>query len=675
MKNRIYRWIVMVSVVALFAGQGCGSAEKTGVSYEKDGKTYGTASGVNFRHRWWNYFERALSYMEGEFYDEAASDLTTALAQRDGDQRMARTYGMHFIDYFPNRELGIVFFKQNRLDDAESQLNRSLQQYPTAKAFFYLDKVRAARIKSSGAPIPPPEISLDAEEGDIWTRDDPVVISGVVRDPVFVSEVMVNDRPQYIDGAEKQVRFHRELALPQGGHRIRIFARNLGNKESSRVLTVHVDREGPQIVLAHSARTDEPARGNTATLSGTAFDDTTVEEISINGALVSFDKGPVADFKYILPLDVKEAAIRAQDRLGNVTSVTIPLENTPTARKSAPLLAGLSANASDGVPVFLSRNESASPPLITMKEWRNTETVFLETIYLEGEVSSEADIVSLSVNGVSVLKRAGKRILFSNFIRLDEGENEIIVAAENAKGETSQKSITVMRRLPTAFKADERMRLTVFPFQNSGAALLASQGFQDNLLSALVTCNRFKVLERAILDAVLREQKISASSIVDTETKVHLGKLAAAQGIIAGHIIETRIGVEVVSRVVDTETAEILTTTDVYSEAAGERAFRQLARAMAVKIHREFPLVSGEVVGRDGDTLLTDLGEEELRAQRNILIYESRPVLHPVSGKSLGEDHDILGRARVVQLDKEISKARIRQEKHALKLMDRVITE
>ena len=52
--------------------------------YIKDGIEYGVVRG-SFRHRWWNYYERGLSFAEGEFYREALSDLKEAADQRFED--------------------------------------------------------------------------------------------------------------------------------------------------------------------------------------------------------------------------------------------------------------------------------------------------------------------------------------------------------------------------------------------------------------------------------------------------------------------------------------------------------------------------------------------------------------------------------------------------------------
>jgi hypothetical protein len=133
----------LLVVVAL----GCVKAEVT-ESCIKEGRRYGITKGL-FQGRWYHYYERGLSFAEGHCWGKAERDLREALKQRDdGDRRRARTYGMHFIDYFPHRELGIVLFNQNRYADAIRELEASLNTAVTAKAEFYLDQGRKALILS-----------------------------------------------------------------------------------------------------------------------------------------------------------------------------------------------------------------------------------------------------------------------------------------------------------------------------------------------------------------------------------------------------------------------------------------------------------------------------------------------------------------------------------------------
>jgi hypothetical protein len=84
------------SLVCLLCLAGC--AVERGTVYVKDGARYGVISGWTWRGSWWDFYERGSSYATGEFC--RMPWFSAAIAQRQQDQRNARTYGMHFVDYF-----------------------------------------------------------------------------------------------------------------------------------------------------------------------------------------------------------------------------------------------------------------------------------------------------------------------------------------------------------------------------------------------------------------------------------------------------------------------------------------------------------------------------------------------------------------------------------------------
>ncbi|MBA3700799.1 MAG: hypothetical protein H0W78_18275 [Planctomycetes bacterium] len=134
-------------LVCLLIG-GCGGARGPEAKVV-DGQTYGTTT-APFRGRWWQYYERGVSWSLGGFWAEAEADFREALALRLTDNRRARTYGMHFVQCFLHRELGAVLIEQNRLDEAESELRLSLAQEPSAKADYLLARIATLR----GVPVP-----------------------------------------------------------------------------------------------------------------------------------------------------------------------------------------------------------------------------------------------------------------------------------------------------------------------------------------------------------------------------------------------------------------------------------------------------------------------------------------------------------------------------------------
>lgn len=640
--------------------------------YVKDGKEYGKTEGAFFRHRWWNYYERGISYAEGKFYEDAVSDLKQALEQRSQDQRMARTYGLHFVDYFPHRELGIVYYETGALEAAKEELKVSLSHFPSAKAHYYLDQVRKKLIESEGKEVGAPRILLDLKEDEMRTCDDPVILSGVAEDEHYVSAIVIRESPFFLEGSEKRVAFKEGLRLPQGRHSIAVEAKNLMGKTAERTVSICVDREGPLVAL-EEIQMDEDRTGKRVTIRGSAYDESQVFGLTINGKAVPVRKG--AEVLFTETVFVKDGFLElaAQDGLGNQTSARVNL--WVSAGRLPPMRLAYAGKALNGSLAALFSNKEKSPPAIELKGWTDTQTVYLDKVYIEGEVIGESKIDSLSINGMPVLRRNGLRILFNHLAELKEGKNPILIAVRDEAGKTAEKSIMIERRLPEALHLNQRMSLTVLPFEQKGNLTEVGLSFQDNLTHSLVNRNRFRVVERDLLERILEEQKLSQTKLIERSTALSVGRLTAAQSIITGSIVETRQGIEVVARMIDTETSEIVVTEDVYDEEKDLGVIRSLAQGMAVKFHREFPLVGGTVIKTGDKYIFTDLGQDKIKLQRRLIVYREEQVRHPVTGKLLGADTAILGRARVTQVSPEMSKSELTSGERHIELQDKVITE
>jgi hypothetical protein len=103
---------------------------------------------------------------------------------------------------------------------------------------------------------------------------------------------------------------------------------------------------------------------------------------------------------------------------------------------------------------------------------------------------------------------------------------------------------------------------------------------------------------------------------------------------------------------------------------------QMLANGMAIKYHLDFPLVNGIVINKSGRDIVTDLGQQKIKRQRRILVYKESSIKHPVSGKILGVDKEILCRAWVTMVDAEISKAKLLEESAGeVREFHKVITE
>src|SRR4030042_5309849 len=83
-------------------------------------------------------YEKGLEFAQKESMDEAITCFENALKIRKADNKQVRTYGVNFIEYFPNRELAIVYYKLNNLDLAVKYLEKSMNTEPTERATEYL---------------------------------------------------------------------------------------------------------------------------------------------------------------------------------------------------------------------------------------------------------------------------------------------------------------------------------------------------------------------------------------------------------------------------------------------------------------------------------------------------------------------------------------------------------
>lgn len=631
---------------------------------QRDGKLYGVTDG-SFRHRWWNYYERGLSFAEGRFYEEALSDLAEAARQRGRDQRMARTYGMHFVDYFPHREMGVIHYLNGDLEAARKELKRSLEQFPSAKAQFYLDRVRGAALQRSVTDPKPPVLTLDIGDGPLWTRDDPVRLAGSAEDDHFVASVTIDGRPVLMTGAQKRVAFDRALALEGGRHVIRITAQNLLDETAEREVVVHVDRDGPLVSIESMRRS-----GGVWRVTGSVYDPAGVASVEVSRRPLSIPSKTEVPFSASVPAENPPPEVRVRDRLGNETVAY--LEGLPARQETARLSAAL---ASDRFASFFGP-EDEEAPVIELRDWPEGETVYLDKIYLSGRAMDGDAVLKLLVNNQPILRKEGQSVFFNHLAALEKGENTIALEARDAAGNVSRKTATVVRQVPEALRLEERLRVSVFPFERKGDVSSESLAYQHQLINALLDRDRFKLIERDRLDLVLEEQKLSMTDLVDRATAVRTGKLLAAQCILVGSIIETHTGVEIVGRMIDAETAEILSTKDVYDEVKDFDATRVLAEGMALKFLQDFPLLTGMVLLKKGDAIFTDLGAEKIALGRRLLVYREEPILNPLTGEPMGADAVIIGKAVVDLVDAEMSRAELRGETSAeIEKLDKVITQ
>ncbi|MCP4717216.1 MAG: hypothetical protein GY868_19000, partial [Deltaproteobacteria bacterium] len=196
-----------------------------GPVYEKDGKTYGRVQGI-FCSKWNDFYARGLTYVEGGFWQDAVRDMKESVRQRDGDQRRARTYGLHFTDYFPRRELGIAYFNLNNYPEAISQLEKSLKQTPSARAKYYLNKARRQSINESGGDTQLPQIAVTFPPPQYVTNAFSLDLAAAVSDDTFLEGIALNSTFKPLELSARRIALSESIALKPGKNNITLQARD-----------------------------------------------------------------------------------------------------------------------------------------------------------------------------------------------------------------------------------------------------------------------------------------------------------------------------------------------------------------------------------------------------------------------------------------------------------------
>lgn len=652
--------------------------------YVRDGKAYGVTKGL-FRSRWWNFYERGASFSDGKFWREAEDDLRTALRLRSKDQRRARTYGLHFVDYFPHRELGVVLYQQERYEESVKELTTSLETVKTARAEFYLDRARKALIQARGQDTGAPVIVLESPaREEVLSNSLKWTVSGTVRDDTLVKEVSVNGIPVRVDVAVPEVPFRVEVDLKGGANPVAVLASDLAGNTALVKRTVFADRSGP--VLSLNEPTERTIPGPNVRLKGFASDDSLIASIVVNGREL-LDR-PRREVVLDHPLDLSgqrdRVRVEAADEAGNRTLAEIRLEGAAMADSfrappSRILLASLTLPFLPPSPVRWAQSASGGyPPTLEIQGWTEDQTVLLDQAYLQGRAFDDGRVETLAINNRLLPCKPARNVFFNHLAPLEEGDNAFTLEGRDDEGNLSRLEVRIHRRLQEVRDLGERLRVLVLPFEIKGEPGAAAEVAEDAFLVALDERERFDLVERTRLDAILEEQKLSLTDLADPAAAVRPGKILTAHAVLVTSVLEKPESLEMFCRLVDVESAGILAAVDVYGENVDSALLRRLCAGLVLKLCDEIPLVEGLVVQVKGRKVTVDLGKaSKVKKGMPLVVFrEGEPIVHPVTGKELGADVESLGEARIEKVRAQVSQAEMVEDGDAASVepMARVIT-
>jgi TolB-like protein len=115
-------------------------------------------------------------------------------------------------------------------------------------------------------------------------------------------------------------------------------------------------------------------------------------------------------------------------------------------------------------------------------------------------------------------------------------------------------------RLSAAAKSHGRARVAILPFQViGGKGSTSGRIVSERLVAPMMAGGQVEVVERAMLESVMREQQLQFSGVVDARSVKEIGKILNVDAVITGTVIALKNDrVEVNARLIDTESAKIL---------------------------------------------------------------------------------------------------------------------
>lgn len=611
-----------------------------------------------FQGAWWDHYDRGVLAAERGLWQSAIEDFRAAYRGRSQEDRFARTYGVQFIEYFPLRELGVALYYDGQYAAAVQALERSLATASTAKAAYYLNLARAALLRQSRPDRQPPRIRIDEPTDGLLTNAKAVEVRGAADSRNLVAAVEINGEPLIIEPAAPSVPFAQTVPLVSGRNVVEVVARDLVAQESKAAVNVVVDREGPAVEIEAVGR----VAGGRLRVEGTVYDNLRLGSLAINGQPVRLSGALESRFAVELSGAVDAVSIEAADAAGNLTRARLPLPpglRQPGARRPPTVV----PVAWPGVgPAFFHTREALGVELEPIPS-----EVQQDTISISWVVTGASPLASVKLNEETKTVRhteASKPQIFSHILPLEEGENVFVISVSDRAGRTVAKTVRVVRKLEEINQIGSRLSVAVMPFQHKGRVSDLYLGAYEAMVDALVNQRRFKLVNRAQLESILKELKLSQTELVDPATAVRVGKLVAAEAILIGTVNETTKAAEVYAQMINTETSTILVAQDVFDPDKSPGSVRVKLRELAAKIRRDYPLVDGPVIGVRNRRVALGLGAlKRVRQDMKVIVYlEGEPLVDPQTRALLDRNTETLGEGLLNEVRPQVSYAVVRGE-------------
>ena len=449
--NIYIRLFLLISLITLYTGCSVNPPKPCKVN----GKVYGVYDGM-FRGKWWNYYQIGTSYIEGLCLKEAEKVLKIALNKNNKDERDVVTYGMHRIDYFPHRELGIVLYHQQKYTKAINELEASISTEKSGRSLHYLNKARRAFVLYSFQDKEHPKILIYSDtQKNIVTNNYLYPVEGEIIDNNFVNCFSIDDTEIKIEEVLPKINFRKNVLLKPGKNVIRLKACDVVKNTYEKKLLITLDINGPAIgiqSLMHKDQNKYDFKCSVYDISGIQsiliyLDDQIQYQIKKKQKLIHISK------QLIINNNRSKVLVEAKDSIGNISQYSFSLAEIHKKNfEKVEVSSLLASNTFIPKIVKVEKNIQEPRPLIQLSNISEKEDIYVDELNTQVKISNSKPIkkIEIYVNDDQVAPElppyiVGKLFCQSIKFYLKDGKNIIRIIAYDKKKNEKKYIITQKR--------------------------------------------------------------------------------------------------------------------------------------------------------------------------------------------------------------------------------------
>jgi len=194
--------------------------------------------------------------------------------------------------------------------------------------------------------------------------------------------------------------------------------------------------------------------------------------------------------------------------------------------------------------------------------------------------------------------------------------------------------------------------------ETEGMGAILSEWF----ITSIVKSGRFDVVERAMLQKIISEQKLATTGLIDENSATELGKILGVRVIITGSVLKLQSTVEINARVISVESGSIIAAENIRGHSSSD--LQTLVAELTHRIMLNFPL-NGYIVKKSPKSVIIDLGfTAGLNAGTEFIVYKEGAVIkHPKTGEVLDVEQIHTGRIRIKKVRRNVAEGDILSEK------------